>query len=156
MRHLFTILFLCMTAVGPLFADEAPQKPALPMDQTKEDFYNHPFMHSESPSQDHFMNEFLNMLVVLTFTLVAMVAIAWSLKRFLYRRLQQVNMGSGIRIEEQRSLSPRSTLYVVEIEGTRLLLGETATSVVRLAQISSHEDLNSANTYTPLENRPND
>lgn len=75
------------------------------------------------------------MIVMLGLTLVAMLLVAWFLKRFLYSRLQQTNSTSGIRIEERRSLGPRSMIYLVEIEGSRFIVGETPSGLVRLGDL---------------------
>ena len=88
-----------------------------------------------SGSREHFFNEFLNMMVMLGFVLGGMVILAWIAKRFLNVRMQQVNAQSAIRIEERRSLGPKSMLYLVEIEGHRVLIGETPAGLVRLGQL---------------------
>lgn len=90
---------------------------------------------SNNPNADSFMAEFFTMILMLGLTLVAMLVVAWFLKRFLYTRIQQTNSTSGIRIEERRSLGPRSMIYLVEIEGARIIVGETPAGLVRLGDL---------------------
>lgn len=92
-------------------------------------------LESENPSTDSFMAEFLTMLLMLAMTLIGMLIVAWLLKRFLYTRLAQANQTSGIRVEERRALGPRSLIYLVEIEGTRIIIGETPSGLSRLGEL---------------------
>ncbi|MDP1836632.1 MAG: flagellar biosynthetic protein FliO [Chlamydiales bacterium] len=90
---------------------------------------------SNNPNADSFMAEFFTMIVMLGLTLIGMLIVAWFLKRFLYSRLQQTNSTSGIRISERRTLGPRSMIYLVEIEGSRFIVGETPSGLVRLGDL---------------------
>jgi flagellar biogenesis protein FliO len=90
-----------------------------------------PFL-QEAKTTDSFQAKFLNMLLVLGLLVGFMVLASWSLKRMMKSRVTLLNNKSFIQILETRSLSPRSTLYLIELENKQLLLAETASAVTCL------------------------
>lgn len=97
----------------------------------------HPF---EAPltvdfgGEDHFFREFINMLATLGLIVATIFFISWFLKRMVNARIQQVNVSNAIKIIEQRPLSAKSTLYLVEVYDKQLILGETHTGVTVLGE----------------------
>lgn len=133
--------------------------PAMAVDEsTSDSFMDHPLMQGDHPSQEHFVSEFFNMLFILGMTLVVMLVIAWFLKRFMYSRLQQGNFSSSIVIEDRRSLSPRSMIYILSIGSTRMVIGETPAGIVRLGDLPEHtpssENQNIQTPFSKLLNKP--
>lgn len=84
---------------------------------------------------DNFQAKFLNMLLLLGLIVVFMLIASWSLKRLMKNRVTQLNTQSSIKVLETRALSPRSTLYLVEVQGQQLLIAETATTVSHLTSV---------------------
>ena len=82
-----------------------------------------------------FFDEMMNMFLILGGILAAMIVVAWSLKRLLNTRMEQMNADSQIKIIEKRHLSPKSILYLVELQGKGYLLGEGAQGVVSLGEV---------------------
>lgn len=82
-----------------------------------------------------FFDEMMHMFLILGGILVAMLVVAWSLKRLLNTRMEQINADSQIKIIEKRHLSPKSILYLVELQGKRYLLGEGPQGVVSLGDV---------------------
>ena len=89
--------------------------------------------------------KFMQMVFSLGFILLILVTGAWITKRFFKQRLLQMNTVSYIKIREQRSLSPRSSLYLLEINGQGLLIGESQTTLELLGKVDLKEDQNNGN-----------
>lgn len=88
----------------------------------------------EHPS-DNFQAKFFSMLLILALLIAFMVLASWALKRLMKTKISQRNTGSEIKILETRYLSPRATLYLVEIHNHTILMAESPTSVSFLTEI---------------------
>lgn len=99
-----------------------------------------PGNHHVEKESDTFEQKFANMLIVLGLLIAFMIIAAWALKRMMKTRISGINMSSAIKIIETRNLSPRSTLYLLEVNGHPLLVGETASGITKLASFSIEED----------------
>lgn len=86
--------------------------------------------------QDNFQAKFLNMLFILTLLIGFMILASWVLKRMMKSRITQINQSSAIKVLETRQLSPKSALYLVEVEGRIILIAESGTSVNHIASFS--------------------
>lgn len=130
-----------------LFAiDENPSAPVqqaasalpaeLPADEPIKKF---PFFEEEKkvlPDNDEaFSAAFLNMLGTLVLLVCFMFFASWALKRMLASRSQQLNTSGDIKILEQRSLSHKTGIYIVEIQGKVLALSESPSGVTVLATL---------------------
>lgn len=91
---------------------------------------------------DRFFQEFMNMLTTLGLIVATIFVISWFLKRMVNTRIQQANTSSVIKILERRALSPKSALYLIEINSKQLLVGETPTGVATLLELPAevHEN----------------
>ena len=132
---LLRLFLICCLLFTPMYCAEPLIKPENPAEAP---MVNH-LLNSDHPHRDSFFAEFLSMMIVLSMTLAGMVIIAWILKRFLNRRMQDANLTSTIKILEQRMLGHKSALYVIEIEGIKILIGETPGGLSRLGEIPSSE-----------------
>lgn len=85
------------------------------------------------------MTELLSMLATLGLVIGLILIAAWFLKRFANARLEQVNNTSAIKVTERRSLSPKTVLYLLELEGKAILIAESHNGVTSLATFKSDE-----------------
>lgn len=126
--HKFLRLFVCLAvSLAPVvvFGDDIPRPEAtVPVEQGGE---------------DRFFQEFMNMLTTLGLIVGALFFISWFLKRMVNTRIQQGNAASLIKIVEQRALSSRSSLYVVEVNNKQIVIGETAAGITLLGERSIEE-----------------
>lgn len=130
---LSTLLFLVFATTTPL---PALDEPVPPTTHEIEQLNNQgPLVEGERG--DHFFAELMNMLSTLGIILLALLIVAWITRRMLNTRLEQVNTTSSIKILERRSLAPRVTIYVLDISGARLIVGETPAGLVRLGELAS-------------------
>jgi flagellar protein FliO/FliZ len=82
---------------------------------------------------DNFQAKFLNMLFILGLLIGFMVLASWMLKKMMKSRVTQINQASSIKILETRQLSPKSALYLIEVEGKIILIGESQTMINHIA-----------------------
>jgi flagellar protein FliO/FliZ len=102
-----------------------------------------PEFFSEKPEQasDTFQSKFLNMLFLLGLLIAFMILASWALKRLMKTKISQLNTSSSIKVLETRYLSPRATLYLVDVQGQQLLIAESPTSVSCLASLTDEPHL---------------
>lgn len=79
-----------------------------------------------------FMGEFFKMLFVLGGMVAVLLAISWYMKRLTNQQFSKGNDDSLIKVIERRSLSARTMIYVLDIEGKTFVVGETPQGLVRL------------------------
>lgn len=134
--RLIQLLFFSLTLCAFLGAEEPAQE------KTIEKAFKNPFSLEEPTpelvDQSHFMGEFFKMLLILAALITLMYFIAWYMKRMTTVRIDQYNDSSSMKILERRQVSQRTTLFLMEIEGEKIVMAETPTSVV---QLSLHKEI---------------
>lgn len=108
----------------------------VPQDDPMHDIWPHSAGDRKS---DSFESKFFNMLFILGLLIAFMLLASWALKRMMKSKMTHLNTGSSIKVLETRYLSPRATLYLVEIHNQNFLIAESPTSVTYLATLP-HED----------------
>ncbi len=135
MRHpLITLIALLCCWLSVLSAADQQPSP---------DTNNTPFtevLQSKYPSQEHFVAEFFNVVAIMAMVIIGMLIVAWFLKRMLATRMVQGNATSRIKIEERRILGHKSQVYLLEVDGVCLIIGETPAGLVRLGEISRPDE----------------
>lgn len=84
-----------------------------------------------------FQENLVHMLSTLALLLGVVLVCAYILKRVLNARIVQMNESSVIKILERRSLNPKSIIYLVEVEGRRILIGESASGLHALGDLNA-------------------
>jgi flagellar biogenesis protein FliO len=90
---------------------------------------------ADTVTESRFASEFMHMLIVLGIIIVLLYVSAWMFRRMMTQRMQQMNVTSNIKIVEQRSLSPKSALYIVEVHGKTILISESHNGVKFLSEL---------------------
>lgn len=79
--------------------------------------------------------------VKMILTLVALIGLLfltfWFLRRLIQQRLQKGNSQHAIQILEKRMISPKTMLYLVEVENKKILLAESHLEIKRLENFPS-------------------
>ena len=75
------------------------------------------------------------MLFILALLVAFMILASWALRLADENQNSQLNISSEIKVLETRHLSPRATLYLVEIQDKTVLIGESPTSITCLATL---------------------
>lgn len=121
MTKLISCLFLVFWAFG-LYGEEPPTPPPNPELETS-----------------RFMGEFFKMLLVLGAMVAVLLFVSWYLKRLTGAKYERINDASLIKVVEKRALAPRTNVYILDVEGHTIVMGETPHGLVRLAEYSSKE-----------------
>lgn len=148
MKTVFFALMLFVTAVGGLSADVSVElladvSPAgieqhLAETSAKQgavevsevSFWGH------SDQGDDFFKKFINMLTTLGLILALLLFIVWFLKRCLTTHIEKGNQESLIKVLEKRMLSPKTTLYFLEVKNKEVVLAESINGVTLLSSSS--------------------
>lgn len=88
--------------------------------------------HHPQEDTDSFESKFFNMLMILGLLIGFMFLASWSLKRMMKSKMTHMNSASSIKVLETRYLSPRATLYLIELQDQSFLIAESPTSVTYL------------------------
>jgi flagellar biogenesis protein FliO len=145
MTHYLLIPFLSLFFISSTFSvfaqQETPQEqPALrkdtaPIPIIKDDSFDEDVKKAVS-EPDNFQGKFMNMLFILALLIGFMILASIMLKRMTRTRVTQMNNQSLIKVLEARPLSPRSTLYLLDIEGKEILIAESHAGVSHIASFS--------------------
>lgn len=127
MRFIFSFLYFILS-ISCCIADELPKETYPPslFDDLKDDAYG----------PNTFMGEMVQMLIVLGGILGLMLAGSWFIKRTMNSRMQQMNTTSDIKILERRMLSGKTIIYLIDVRGKGVLLGESPTGLTHLGEIN--------------------
>lgn len=135
----FAFVFLAIFSTA-LFGEQTDE--AVKVDPAKDET-NVLFPASQLPVDepaDKFTGELLNMLMTLGFLVAGILALSWILKRMLNAKVQQQNVSSNIKVLERRSLSPKAGIYLIEVLGKTLVIGESPAGFQHLATIDDAEE----------------
>lgn len=92
-----------------------------------------PYEGQQNPQEgDPFFHQLLNMAFSLGTILVVILLVSYVLKRILNTRIQQLNTNSLIKIIERRSLTPKTAIYVLEINDQHIVIAESVNGVTLL------------------------
>jgi len=136
---LFLIFWLLLLTTGSYLmgadADTAtPEHSTTTVVEKKDPFFPFEDEPEKVHDEDHFYKEFINMLGTLGVLVALIFAASWALKRLLKTRTQQLNTTSNIKILDQRPLSTKTALYLVEIHGRTMAIAESHNALIKLAE----------------------
>lgn len=152
---IFFQLFVFISLAGTSFAqDDHPSTVPAPSQEVDRSERNN--QHNEYPGifdidlpdvsvekiereSDTFQSKFLNMLFILALLIGFMILASWSLKRLMRTKVSQLNTTNTIKILETRYLSPRATLYLLEIQDQTILIAESPTAVSFLSTMPKED-----------------
>jgi flagellar protein FliO/FliZ len=126
MIRLFFILFFALTGSIVHCADE----PAPPVEFT-------PQVEQETPAMEpvSYQGAFIKMMLTLFGLIVFIIISVWMMRRLSHGRMKQMNSGRSIKILERRPLSAKSILYIIEVEGKKILVSESQFEVRTLSPV---------------------
>jgi flagellar protein FliO/FliZ len=93
-------------------------------------------MNTIENTDSRFFSEFFHMLFVLGIVIVVFFIGIWLFRKLLVQRNLQMNNTNKIKILEQRPLSPKSSLFIVEVFGKTMLISESINGVKFLSEVS--------------------
>lgn len=147
------VLFICLLSVPYLQAqnDEGTSSPAKervqdvplpdffpPEDLTGPPFRPEEYLRPPGPETDKFLAEFVKMAATLGMIIGLILLVAWFLKRMVNTRLEQANEASAIRVVERRAISPKTTIYLLELENKGIIVAESQSGVTYLGDYDAN------------------
>lgn len=87
-----------------------------------------------------FWGQFSKMMLALFFILILVLIGSWVLKKTVATRMQNLNKQNQIKIIERRALHPKASLYLLEVENKKILVGESTQGIHKLAELSPTTD----------------
>lgn len=89
----------------------------------------------QRPYQPEYKPAFLKMFLILFALLVLVFLTFWIIKRMMGVRLHQANLTKNIKILEKRAVSPKSLLYLIEVDGKRFVISESNLEVRKIKDL---------------------
>ncbi|MCB1215707.1 MAG: flagellar biosynthetic protein FliO [Deltaproteobacteria bacterium] len=89
------------------------------------------------------VKDFSGLFITMVLALLAVIAFAFVLIKWLLPRLltpKNLRRGSRLKVLERYGLEPRKALYLVELQGRRLLLGASEQNLNLLAELKSNPE----------------
>lgn len=83
------------------------------------------------PSYEHALGK---MLLTLLGLILLIILTVWMMRRLSSGRLARGNTTQAVKILEKRPLSPKSMLYLLEVDGKRILISESQLEVRPLSE----------------------
>jgi flagellar protein FliO/FliZ len=143
----------------PPTTPKAQEAQAVPPPSSEYAFPLEDVLPRQTQQTDYFYKEFIKMLGVLGLILGFILLSAWLLKKLMTSRIQQVNVLSPIKILESRPLTPKTTVYLLEIQGKEIAIAESQNGVTLLSEfshVSQSSDENLSTFARILENKQGD
>src|ERR1700722_16543977 len=110
---------------------------------------------TRKPGEDRFIFDFINMLATLGLLISIILIATWILKRLLNTRLQQMNSSSNIKIVERRALSPKTAIYIIEVNNRNLVVAESVNGITQLTDDYQAAD-SPQETFEQMVNPPSE
>lgn len=140
-KTLLLILLHTLSILSPLAAETTSTPTETKPAQTKESPSNYWDEDvDDTKVKSSFSDEFLHMMMSLGFIIVIMLLAGWALKRLMGQRVQQANNNSDIKVIERRPLSAKSAVYLLDIHGRTIIVGESATGLHSLGDFPTPGD----------------
>lgn len=107
---------------------------ASPVEQERQNRAIDAFRVEEEAIPKDFTWELLNVVFALGLIIALLVAATWFMRKFMTGKMQQINETSVIKILDQRNISTRTSIYILEIYDKHIVVAETANSANAIAE----------------------
>ena len=134
------LIFSCLVSLSLFAADPSPtptapssiEMPAHPETKTEPVFPIEDLIGKPTKETDRFLSEFVSMLATLGLVLALILFIAWFLKRMVNAKIEEANLTSSIKIIDKRNISPKTSVYMIEVNGKGIIVAESQNGVASL------------------------
>jgi flagellar biogenesis protein FliO len=133
MKLLPLILVFLTSFTSPLALCAESTPPESPQTTTVQEWEAEEKADKAEVEENHFGKLFMRMIILLVATLLLLVAFAWVAKRFLNGRMLQHNRTGRIQVLEQRTLSPKAALYLIQLDKREILIAEHTNGIQLLS-----------------------
>lgn len=84
---------------------------------------------------------FIRTMVILLCILILVGLAVWMFRRLSHARLRTMNFHKSIKVIEKRPISPKSILYLIEVGGRQILIGESQLEIREITTLDFPKDL---------------
>ncbi|MBS0626483.1 MAG: flagellar biosynthetic protein FliO [Verrucomicrobia bacterium] len=91
---------------------------------------------AEMPPPTDYASAIIHMLLTIVAIIVLLFASIWYIRRLIQNRLQKGVGEQAIQILEKRMISPKTMLYLVEVEGKKTLIAESHLEVRKIDSLN--------------------
>ena len=126
MKRFFSLLFFLFFSFSILQAENIPS--------TETQDFSELWVDGPTNEPD-FKAKFIKMLLILGVLIAFMFIASWALKRMMKSKMTHLNLGKDIRVLESRYISPRASVYLIEVKGKTFLIAESPSQVTLLGSI---------------------
>lgn len=99
----------------------------------------------EGQAETSFAVQFMHMMTTVGLLIAVVLVSTWVLKRMMQTRVEKVNLTSSIKILEQRAVTTKTVVSLIEIRGKEFAIAESGTGVTLLGSFD-HEEENKDNS----------
>lgn len=128
MKRVFLIFLFSISLISiqsNILADDLEPKSELITEMNKDEVY--PVF-----EQTEYKPTFFKMLLILIALIALIFLTFWIFRRLMRMRISQANLTKNVKILEKRALSPKTLLYIIELDGKRVLISESTLEVKKI------------------------
>lgn len=126
------ILFMVLSSF-PIHSENNTEPPKKAVEKTGPKYFTDTPEDKPVYDESSFWGELINMFITLGFIIVILIALAWIMRRMQSSRIQYANESSVIKLIDHRSLSTKSAVYLLHIEGHAVVVAESPSGMAKLA-----------------------
>ena len=116
---------------SPLLAQEETSTDPL---ESYPQYFSEELKQADEKGDSRFFDEFIQMMIYLSGIIAFMVFFMWVLKKMMSVKIEQSNRSSDIKILESRTLSQKTTLYIIEYQDKTYAIAESLNGVTSLGE----------------------
>ncbi len=87
---------------------------------------------------ENYQASLMKMFFMLILLIAFLILTVWLLKKFINSRMQLAAQGKSIQILERRTISPKSILYLLEIDGEKFLISESQVQIQKIERLKDN------------------
>lgn len=95
-----------------------------------------PLLHPDVPPPGDYGAAFAKMFLTLIGLVFLLLLSYWFIKKFLLNKFQRGSALQSIQVIEKRMISPKTALYLIEVDKKRILVGESQLEIKKLESLS--------------------
>lgn len=89
----------------------------------------------------HYFQEFIKMIGSLLLVLVLIVVTIWAIRKIMHSKNRYGSSGRFIQVIEKKQLHPKACVYLIEVLGKGIVVGESSGCLETLAEFSENTHL---------------
>ncbi|MEM1283712.1 MAG: flagellar biosynthetic protein FliO [Chlamydiota bacterium] len=142
----FLLIFILTLGASPLVAQTSSDTKDAKVEKPAPKYFHDVAEDKPMYDESSFLGELVNMFITLGFIIIILIALAWVMRRMQNSRIQYTNETSDIKLVDHRSLSAKSVVYLLHVHGRAIVVSDSQSGVMRLADFPIDEESEDPNT----------